>query len=474
MAAVVRHSTFKFCLDPTVEQSAALGRHAGASRFAYNTSLRLVKHSLMARRRDDSVKVPWSGFDLINQFNGWKKTADAGRVFAVDANSDAEQVDAGLRWRAEVCQQVFEEAAVDLGKALAAFSASKKGDRKGRKVGFPRMKRKGKCVDSFRLRSKHPKGGKAAIRVGDSEITRSVTLPGIGQVRVHDDTRDLRRLIAKGRGKILFATVSRRGDRWWVSLNVEAADLHPARHHEPQAANGGGWIGVDRGLHAFAVAATADGGEVERVSAPGHHKAGLGKQRRLSRAVARKQRGSANRKKAAARLGRHHEHVRNQRHHFLHQATNRLAQYPRVAIEDLNIAGMLANRHLARSISDAAWSELARMLGYKQAWRGGTVTMVDRWFPSSKTCSSCGELSADLTLADRIYQCGSCGLSIDRDLNAAINLAAWARAHAARDPQAAGPDTNARGEERSGHGSHRDETDLDETGTRKLQAADAA
>lgn len=210
----VRHSTFKFCLDPTVEQSVALGRHAGASRFAYNTNLYLVKQALSAKRRDESAKVPWSGFDLINTFNGWKKTEAAGRVFAVDAAGDAVLIDAGLRWRAQVCQQVFEEAGVDLGKALTAFSASKKGSRKGRKVGFPRMKRKGKCVDSFRLRNKHPKGGKAAIRVGEHGVARSVTLPGIGQLRVHDDTRKLRRLIAKSRGKILFATVSRRAGRW--------------------------------------------------------------------------------------------------------------------------------------------------------------------------------------------------------------------------------------------------------------------
>lgn len=471
---LVRHSTFKFCLDPTVEQSAALGRHAGASRFAYNTNLRLVRHTLTAKRRDESVKVPWSGFDLINQFNGWKKTDAAGRVFAVDTAGDTAQVDAGLRWRTEVCQQVFEEAAVDLGKALQAFSASKKGVRKGRKIGFPRAKRKGKCVDSFRLRNKHPKGGKAAIRVGDGGIPRSITLPGIGTIRVHDDTRKLRRLVLKSRAKILFATVSRRAGRWWVSLNVEAADLHPARQHDPLAAGDGVWVGVDRGLHAFAVAATSDGAEVERICAPGHHKNALTKQRRLSRALSRKQRGSAKRRKAAARLGRHHEHVRNQRHHFLHEVANRLAQHPRVAIEDLNIAGMLANHRLARSISDAAWSELARMLGYKQAWRGGTVTMVDRWFASSKTCSSCGDIKPELSLADRVFQCGSCALELDRDLNAAINLAAWAKAHSARDPQAAGPETNARREERSGHGTRRDETALIEAGTRKHQAADAA
>ena len=255
---LVRHTTFRFCLNPTVEQHAALARHAGASRFAFNTSLRLVKHALTSKRSDPAL-VSWTGFDLINQFNAWKKTEAAGRVIAVDGSGAAGVARTGLGWRTEVCQQVFEEAAVDLGRALAAFTASRKGERAGRRVGFPRLKRKGRVVESFRLRNKRPKGGTPPIRVGDG-APRSVTLPGIGMVRVHDDTRHLRRLIATGRGRILFATAARRAGRWYVSLNVEAADLHPAVRHDPDHAAAAPHLGVDRGLHALAVAATADGG----------------------------------------------------------------------------------------------------------------------------------------------------------------------------------------------------------------------
>jgi putative transposase len=122
-------------------------------------------------------------------------------------------------------------------------------------------------VPSFRLRNKHPAGGRSAIRVGDRDRPRSVTLPGIGQIAVHDDTRRVRRLLAKDRATILFATVSHRAGRWWVSLNVEAADLHPAHHHPPRADDDdGGWVGVDRGLSAFLVAATAEGTEVARIT----------------------------------------------------------------------------------------------------------------------------------------------------------------------------------------------------------------
>ena len=178
-----------------------------------------------------------------------EKTEDGGRVVAVDADGVAEVVVTGLEWRGEVCQHVFEEAAVDCGRALAAWSDSRSGKRKGRRIGFPRFKKKIGETPSFRLRNKHPKGRQPAIRVGDHDRPRSITLPGIGQVAVHDDTRRLRRMLANGRAKILFATVSHHAGRWWVSLNVEAASLHPARQHPVRdPGDDGGWVGIDRGL----------------------------------------------------------------------------------------------------------------------------------------------------------------------------------------------------------------------------------
>ena len=397
---LVRHTTFRFCLNPTVEQHAALARHAGASRFAFNTSLRLVKHALTSKRSDPAL-VSWTGFDLINQFNAWKKTEAAGRVIAVDGSGAAGVARTGLGWRTEVCQQVFEEAAVDLGRALAAFTASRKGERAGRRVGFPRLKRKGRVVESFRLRNKRPKGGTPPIRVGDG-APRSVTLPGIGMVRVYDDTRHLRRLIATGRGRILFATVARRAGRWYVSLNVEAADLHPAVRHDPDHAAAAPHLGVDRGLHALAV--------------------------------------------AAARLGRHHQQTRNRRHHALHAVATALTRHPRVALEDLNVTGMLGNHRLARSISDAAWTELARIVGYRQGWRGGQVVTVDRWFPTPQTCSECGAADPDLTLTQRTYRCAACGLERDRDLNARHEHRRVGR------PRGPGPRSNRPGHQRPRRG----------------------
>ena len=451
-AKMSRHTTFKFCLDPTVEQHDVLARHGGASRFAFNQCLAMVKTALTQRKSAPDTEIPWSGFDLINAFNVWKKTEDAGRVFSVDTDGDAEVVVTGLSWRAQVCQQVFEEAAVDLGNALKAWSDSRRGKRKGKRIGFPRFKKKAGALVSFRLRNKHPKGRPPAIRVGDNSRLRSVTLPGVGQIRVHDDTRRLRRMLANGRAKILFATLTYHAGRWWVSLNVEAADLHSSHRHSSRDPHddAGGWVGVDRGLSAFVVAAAGDGQEVARITtAPKALAAGLNRQLRLAKSLSRKKTGSHNRRAAAARLGRHHHRVANVRRHFLHQVSNALVKtHDRLVIENLHVSGMLANRRLARAISDAGWAEFARLLTYKQAWRGGELVVADRWYASSRLCSACGAVRGDLTLADRVFAC-ECGPSADRDTNAATNLARWGETHHhaspdPRTPKHGGRATNAR------------------------------
>jgi putative transposase len=464
-----RHTTFRFCVDPTVEQCQVLARHAGASRFAFNQCLHMVKAALSHRTTDPGLEVPWTGFDLINAFNGWKKTEDAGRVFAVDAQGEAQIVVTGLRWRGQLCQQVFEEAAVDLGRGLKAWSDSRSGKRTGRPVGFPRFKKKTAAAPSFRLRNKHPKGRPPVIRVGNSR-PRSITLPGIGVVAVHDDTRRLRRMLAMGRAKILFATLTQHAGRWWVSLNVEAADLHPAHQHPARdPADHGGWVGIDRGLSAFLVAADAHGTEVARVDdAPKALAAGTKRQRRMAKSLSRKKKGSANRRDAAAKLARHHHHVANVRRHFLHQVSNALVKtHDRLVLEDLNVSGMLANHRLAKAISDAGWAEFARLLTYKQAWRGGDLVVAGRWFPSSRLCPHCGAIHADLTLADRVFTCG-CGHSADRDTNAATNLAHWGQQHHLdpRTPKHGGRATNARRRDGADqHPSRAGETSPDDAGT---------
>ena len=476
-----RHTTFKFCLDPTVEQYEVLSRHAGAARFAFNQSLRIVKTALTQRGTDPNTDVPWTAFDLISAFNAWKKTKDAGQVFTVDTTGEVDTVVTGLAWRSEVCQQVFEEAAVDLSRGLKSWADWRSGKRKGKRVEFPCFKKKTGATPSFRLRNKHARGRPEAIRVGENNRPRSITLPGIGQVGVCDDTRRLRCMRAKGRVKVCFATVTYHGGRWWVSLDVQAADLHPThRHPARHPADVGGWIGVDRGLSAFLVAATAAGAEVARITeAPEPLRRGLIRQRRLAKSLSRKQKGSVKRRDAAARLGRHHHHIVNIRRHFLHQVSNALVKtHDRLVIDNLNVSGMLTNHRLARAISDAGWGEFARLLTYKQAWRGGELLAADRWYPSSRLCPICGSVRSEMTLADRVITCG-CGHHADRDTNAAVNLARWGQAHHKsspdpRTPKQLGRANNARRRDGADqHPSSAGETSPVDVGT-DVQAAPAA
>jgi putative transposase len=467
----MRHTTFRFALAPTPAQAVMLARHAGASRFAYNQCLRLISDALAAKRTDSEARVPWSGFDLINAFNAWKRSEASGRILVAASDGTITKHATGLTWRHEVSAQVFEEAAVDLGRALAAYKEAKSGKRRGQRVGFPRRKRKGRCRDSFRLRNKPSKNGTVSIRVGERH-PRSVTLPRIGTIRVHDDTRRLRRLlrpmpqfdpdagkpVVDPRARILFATCSRHGSRWYVSLNIQAPDFHPNRRHPSRPADDhGGFVGVDRGLTAFAVAATATRIEVGRFTAPKPLRQSIVGLRRRSRAASRAQPRSSNHAKMIRRLSRHHARIANVRQGFLHEVSNQLVKtHDRLCLEDLAVANLIRNRHLARAIGDAAWAELARQLGYKAAWFGTEVVVCDRWFPSTKTCSGCGLVKQQMGLAERVFCCGGCGLVIDRDRNAAANLAAWAEAAsmaAARAPdrQVGGRVINAPGGEGAGH-----------------------
>src|SRR5262249_10572814 len=154
-----------------------------------------------------------------------------------------------------------------------------------------------------------------------------------------------------------------------------------------------------------------------------HLRSCLKKLKRLQRAVTRKPKGSRNRRKAAQRLGTLHRKVAHQRANTLHQVTSRLAKTQSiVVIEELNVAGMLKNHHLAQAIGDVGFYEFRRQLAYKAEWYGCQVIMASRWEPSSKTCSGCGWVDEELTLADRTFRCEQCGQVLDRDLNAAINL----------------------------------------------------
>ncbi len=425
-----RAVTFQFALDPNAEQKILLAKCAGARRYTVNHHLARVKANLDTRSTEretlsecgdpcepSTPSLSWTGFSFINEFNAWKN----GQSDDSPVNCDGTR---GLAWRHELPGDVFECASVDAARALENFSASRRGQRSGSPVGFPRFQAKGKVTPSFRLRNRATSAqvpSSQPIRFTDHTHLR---LPKFGPVKIFGPTRKVRRMIDAGRFHVYSATLTQRAGHWTVSLTGVAAEFHQAersrtnRHDVP--------VGVDRGIISLCVAADANGVPFERFEGVKTLKQAHASLKAANQALARTTPGSKGRQRARARLAKTHRNVANTRRHLVHQASRALVERCQVlVIEDLNVAGMVKNRRSARSISNAAMGELSRQLLYKARWHGVEVRVADRFFPSSKTCSSCGEVRKELELSTRIYACGTCRLVIDRDLNAAINLARW-------------------------------------------------
>jgi putative transposase len=395
---------YRFALDPTPAQERTLRSHCGAQRFAYNWGLARVKANLAQREAERSYGIPepeltpaagWSAWALRKEFNQAK--------------------DAVAPWWPENSKEAYASGLANLAGALQNWKASRDGARTGPAVRFPVFKGK-RAARSIRFST-----GSFGLTGQDR---RHVRLPRIGLVRTHESTRRLARRIAAGTARIRSVTVSCRRGRWQASFSVDVdrAGRAPARP--------GAIVGVDVGVRHLAVLST---GEMIPNPRPLEH--ARRRLRRLSRQAARRagpdrrtgRQPSARWRKTQARIARVHARGANLRENGLHRLTTRLAvTYGTVVVEDLNVAGMLKNRRLAGKIADAGFGLLRRQLAYKMTWSGGQLTVADRFYPSSKTCSGCGAVRTKLCLAERTYRCESCGLVLDRDLNAARNLAALA------------------------------------------------
>ena len=369
----------RVALDPTPAQERRLASHAGGARFAYNAMLAHVKAAM-----DKGEEQGWSFYSLRKRWNADKD--------ALAVNVDGEP------WWAENSKESYSSGIEALAKGLSNWSKSRRGDRKGHKVGFPKFKTKDKATakfaytTGFKLIEGDPKG---------------LWLPRIGRVHCMENVAE-----RVNGAKVLRMTVSQRAGRWYASLTVERDDK-PVK-----CAPKGGAVGVDLGVKTLAT--LSDGTVVEN---PRYLRKSERKLKKAQQALSRKTKGSNRRAKAKAKVARIHARVANQRQDAMHKLTTWLTnKYSDISIEDLHAAGMVKNRHLAKSISDAAFGEFRRQLEYKTARSGARLHVVDRWFASSQTCSKCGSAKAKLSLSERTYACDSCGLVLDRDLNAAINI----------------------------------------------------
>jgi IS605 OrfB family transposase len=395
---------YRYALDLTPGQERDALAHAGAARVAHNWALARVKAVMDQRSAERSYGVPDEQLtpSLSWSLAGLRKAWNAAKTEVAP-------------WWGEVSKEAFNTGLDALARGLKNWADSRTGKRAGRPVGFPRFKSRRRTTPSVRFTT-------GAIRVEPDRM--HVVLPRLGRLKLHESARKLARRLDNGTARIMSATVRRGGGRWHVSFTVEVERVERAPTRL------GSVVGVDVGIKHLAVLSTG-----ELVDNPRHLAAAQQRMRALGRALSRKtgpdrrtgRRASKRWERTAARLGRAHAHVANLRRDGLHKLTTRLArEHGTVVVEDLNVTGMLANRRLARHIADAGFAEIRRQLAYKTGWNGGRLLVADRWYPSSKTCSGCGAVKTKLALSEREYRCEACGLIVDRDRNAALNLAALA------------------------------------------------
>lgn len=374
----------KIALDPNNVQKTYFRKAAGTARFAYNWALDQWQQQFDAWKADPTLPKPTEAA-LRRQLNALKRDA--------------------FPWMLEVTKNAPQMAVIHLGQAFKNFFAGT--------AEYPTFKKKGRH-DSFTLTN-----DQLAIKGS------RVHIPKLGWVRMHETVRFV--------GKVVEGTVSRTADRWFLSVTVEIPDP-PVVHRENQTV-----VGVDLGIAALATLSTG-----EKIMGPKAYAAALTTLGRLSKQFSRQMEAakiraglqpappipkgmpmplSQNMRKTQQRIARLHARIAHIRANALHQLTTDLVdRFDVIAIEDLNVAGMLKNHKLARVMADMGWGEFRRQLEYKASRRGVTVVVVNRWYPSSKICFACGEKVPKMPLSVREWTCPECHTHHDRDINAAINL----------------------------------------------------
>lgn len=364
---------YKTELDLNNKQRTACLQHSGAARFAYNWAL-----AKKIEAYKTGQKVP-TAIDLHRELNKLKKTE--------------------LSWMYQVSKCAPQEALRHVDKAYDNFfrkvKLKKQGKFKG-KVGFPKFKKKSRGIGSFRFTT-------GAIKI----FSDAIQLPRLGKLRLKEHD------YLPTDAKILSATVSEQAGRWFASVQVEEERPEPVNTATTA-------IGVDLGITTLATCSDKVAFANPR---PLKHK--LRKLKRLQRAHSRKQKGSKNREKSRKKLTILHARIANSRKDAIHKFTTQVCKsHAHIGIEDLHVAGMLKNHHLAQAIADSGFGEIRRQLTYKARWYGTQLVVIDRFYPSSKTCSVCGYVLETLDLKVRVWTCPNCQTVHYRDDNASQTILA--------------------------------------------------
>ena len=377
----------KIRLDPTVEQSIHFAKAAGVARFAYNWGLAEWQrmHKAGEKPTANKVKAKWNEVRRVE-----------------------------FPWSLEVTKCSGSQGIINLGTAFKNFFEGLKKPKGQRRVKYPKFKKKGQR-DSFALWNDQFEVRALPFRFGKDR--GEIRIPNIGWVRMREPL--------KASGRIMGAVVSRDADGWNVSIQCETPN--PTAAH----VNPGSVVGIDLGISCLMALSRPLSDGRTQIENPKALRKAMRKVKKLSRRcsrqeVARKKHSAKTSRRAKKRrlaLAKIHLLVANVRSDAIHKATTALANtFETIVLEDLNVAGMVKNHALAGSIQDAAFGEIRRQAEYKTAMRGGRVVVADRFFASSKTCSSCGHVAPKMPLSVREWTCPECGSIHDRDENAAKNL----------------------------------------------------
>ena len=363
---------FKTELKLNNKQRTLLAKHAGTARHAYNWGLALCKQILEHNKTFPSERIKFpTAIELHKWLNRLVKPEN--------------------KWYYDVSKCAPQQALRNLRSAFSDFFSQKLIN--GKPVGFPRFKKKYRH-DSFYLD-------------GNFQVDHfKIKVPVIGWLKTSE--RLPQGITVKN------VSISRQADRWFISFKIDTEVKVTPKITEI--------VGVDLGVKSLATLST---GEV--LEGAKSYRKFESKLSRMQRYARKKIKGSSNYQKAQCQIARLHKKVANIRKDTLHKLTTYLAKnHSQIVIEDLNVSGILANHKLAKAVQDMGFYEFRRQLEYKCSLYGSELIIADRWFPSSKTCSNCGSKKEILSLSERVYHCDNCGISLDRDLNAAINLAALA------------------------------------------------
>ncbi|GAB3987376.1 RNA-guided endonuclease TnpB family protein [Actinoallomurus acanthiterrae] len=381
-------TAYKCRAYPDPEQAAVLSRTFGCVRLVWNKTL-AERHAAYHQR---GQKTSYKQTDAA--LTGWKKTEE-------------------LAFLSEVSSVPLQQTLRHQHAAFANFFVGR--------AKYPRFKNRSSRQTAHYTRS--------AFRMKDGELQLAKTATPLRFVWSFDD-------VEVSALNPTMVVISRDPDgRWYVTFAIDTDAPEPVDE-------AGHAIGIELGIKDFAV--TSDG---ERIANPRHLERKARNLARYQRRMARCQRGSMNRRKAKAKVARAHRKVRNARNDFLHRvSTNLVRRTDTIVIEDLAVTNMVKNHALARAISDAGWGEFRRQLEYKAERAGRTLVVIDRWYPSSKTCSACRHLLAKLSLSTRHWTCPGCRTRHDRDINAAKNILAAGQAVAGHNPgDACGADVRRQG-----------------------------